>query len=64
MTKYVSIIGNGESRLGFDLTPLKTFSKAEFCSTTLFTNDLILSGSYFLSLTIQTRLSSLFLFTG
>ena len=26
MTKYVSIIGNGESRIGFDITPLKNFS--------------------------------------
>ena len=26
MTKFVSIIGNGESRFGFDLTPLKKFS--------------------------------------
>ena len=26
MTKYVSIIGNGESRIGFDITPLKKFS--------------------------------------
>jgi hypothetical protein len=32
MTKYVSIIGNGESRLGFDLTPLKTFSTVVGCN--------------------------------
>ena len=32
MTKFVSIIGNGESRLGFDLTPLKSFSTVVGCN--------------------------------
>tara|TARA_S200002703_G_scaffold91863_1_gene79362 strand:- start:254 stop:895 length:642 start_codon:yes stop_codon:yes gene_type:complete len=32
MTKFVSIIGNGESRLGFDLTPLKNFSTVVGCN--------------------------------
>jgi len=32
MTKYVSIIGNGESRRGFDLQPLKTFSTVIGCN--------------------------------
>lgn len=32
MTKFVSIIGNGESRMGFDLTPLKTFSTVIGCN--------------------------------
>ncbi len=32
MTKYVSIIGNGESRRGFDVSPLKTFSTVIGCN--------------------------------
>ena len=32
MTKYVSIIGNGESRRGFDLSPLKDFSTVIGCN--------------------------------
>ena len=32
MTKYVSIIGNGESRRGFDLSPLKSFSTVIGCN--------------------------------
>ena len=32
MTKFVSIIGNGESRLGFDLQPLKKFSTVVGCN--------------------------------
>ncbi len=32
MTKYVSIIGNGESRRGFDLSPLKQFSTVVGCN--------------------------------
>ena len=32
MTKYVSIIGNGESRRGFDLSPLKKFSTVIGCN--------------------------------
>jgi hypothetical protein len=32
MTKYVSIIGNGESRRGFDLSPLKQFSTVIGCN--------------------------------
>ena len=32
MTKFVSIIGNGESRRGFDLTPLKHFSTVVGCN--------------------------------
>ena len=32
MTKYVSIIGNGESRRGFDLSPLKSFSTVVGCN--------------------------------
>jgi hypothetical protein len=32
MTKYVSIIGNGESRRGFDLQPLKSFSTVVGCN--------------------------------
>ena len=32
MTKFVSIIGNGESRLGFDLSPLKKFSTVVGCN--------------------------------
>ena len=32
MTKYVSIIGNGESRRGFDLSPLKLFSTVVGCN--------------------------------
>ena len=32
MTKFVSIIGNGESRLGFDLAPLKKFSTVVGCN--------------------------------
>lgn len=32
MTKFVSIIGNGESRFGFDLTPLKLFSTVIGCN--------------------------------
>ena len=32
MTKYVSIIGNGESRRGFDLSPLKHFSTVIGCN--------------------------------
>ena len=32
MTKFVSIIGNGESRRGFDLTPLKQFSTVVGCN--------------------------------
>ena len=32
MTKYVSIIGNGESRRGFDLSPLKMFSTVIGCN--------------------------------
>jgi hypothetical protein len=32
MTKYVSIIGNGESRRGFDLSPLKLFSTVIGCN--------------------------------
>jgi hypothetical protein len=32
MTKYVSIIGNGESRRGFDLTVLKQFSTVIGCN--------------------------------
>ena len=32
MTKFVSIIGNGESRMGFDMTPLKLFSTVVGCN--------------------------------
>ena len=32
MTKYVSIIGNGESRRGFDISPLKQFSSVIGCN--------------------------------
>ena len=32
MTKFVSVIGNGESRFGFDLTPLKRFSTVIGCN--------------------------------
>lgn len=32
MTKFVSIIGNGESRTGFDLIPLKKFSTVIGCN--------------------------------
>jgi len=32
MTKFVSIIGNGESRFGFDITPLKRFSTIVGCN--------------------------------
>jgi len=32
MTKYVSIIGNGESRRGFDISPLKDFSTVVGCN--------------------------------
>ena len=32
MTKYVSIIGNGESRRGFDISPLKSFSTVIGCN--------------------------------
>ena len=32
MTKYVTIIGNGESRRGFDPVPLKTFSTVIGCN--------------------------------
>ena len=32
MTKYVSIIGNGESRRGFDISPLKIFSTVIGCN--------------------------------
>ena len=32
MTKYVSIIGNGESRRGFDISPLKLFSTVVGCN--------------------------------
>ena len=32
MTKFVSIIGNGESRRGFDLSPLKLFSTVVGCN--------------------------------
>ena len=32
MTKYVSLIGNGESRRGFDLSPLKNFSTVIGCN--------------------------------
>jgi len=32
MTKYVTIIGNGESRRGFDLQPLKIFSTVVGCN--------------------------------
>ena len=32
MTKYVSIIGNGESRRGFDISPLKQFSTVVGCN--------------------------------
>jgi hypothetical protein len=32
MTKFVSIIGNGESRFGFDLVPLKKFSTVVGCN--------------------------------
>ena len=32
MTKYVSLIGNGESRRGFDLSPLKLFSTVIGCN--------------------------------
>ena len=32
MTKYVSIIGNGESRRGFDISPLKSFSTVVGCN--------------------------------
>jgi hypothetical protein len=32
MTKYVSIIGNGESRRGFDISPLKKFSTVIGCN--------------------------------
>ncbi len=32
MTKFVSIIGNGESRFGFDLVPLKKFSTVIGCN--------------------------------
>ena len=32
MTKYVSIIGNGESRRGFDISPLKLFSTVIGCN--------------------------------
>ena len=32
MTKYVSIIGNGESRMGFDISPLKQFSSVIGCN--------------------------------
>ena len=32
MTKFVSIIGNGESRTGFDITPLKKFSTVIGCN--------------------------------
>ena len=32
MTKYVSIIGNGESRRGFDMSPLKDFSTVVGCN--------------------------------
>ena len=32
MTKFVSIIGNGESRRGFDISPLKNFSTVIGCN--------------------------------
>ena len=32
MTKFVSIVGNGESRMGFDITPLKLFSTVVGCN--------------------------------
>ena len=32
MTKFVSIIGNGESRRGFDITPLKQFTTVVGCN--------------------------------
>ena len=32
MTKYVSIVGNGESRRGFDISPLKSFSTVIGCN--------------------------------
>ena len=32
MTKFVTIVGNGESRFGFDLTPLKQFSTVIGCN--------------------------------
>jgi hypothetical protein len=32
MTKFVTIVGNGESRRGFDLTPIKTFSTVVGCN--------------------------------
>ena len=32
MTKYVSIVGNGESRRGFDISPLKDFSTVVGCN--------------------------------
>ena len=32
MTKFVSVIGNGESRQGFDITPLKKFSTVVGCN--------------------------------
>lgn len=32
MTKFVTIIGNGKSRLGFDITPMKKFSSVIGCN--------------------------------
>ena len=32
MTKYVSVIGNGESRRGFDITPLKSITTMVGCN--------------------------------
>ena len=32
MTKFVSVIGNGESRRGFDITPLKQFTTVVGCN--------------------------------
>ena len=32
MTKYVSVIGNGESRRGFDITPLKNVTTMVGCN--------------------------------
>ncbi len=32
MTKFVTIIGNGKSRLGFDITPMKKFSTVIGCN--------------------------------
>ena len=32
MTKYVTVIGNGESRRGFDITPLKSITTMVGCN--------------------------------